>query len=85
VIAVFIESENPALGPLPGAENVTSTPLSGFPNESNTAASRTAPKNVFTIALCGVPPTAVMLAGVPGVLVRRIMDLACPGTLGFTE
>jgi hypothetical protein len=58
------------LAPLPGAVNVTVTPLTGFPPASFTVACRAVAKAIPSVALCGVPALAVMLAAAPAVLVR---------------
>ena len=43
-------------GPLPGAVNVTVTPLTGLEAESSTVAESGRPNGVLTCAVCGVPP-----------------------------
>ena len=67
VVAVVevVPFANVPLAPLPGAVNVTTTPLTGLLNESFTVACSAAPNAVFTVELCGVPPVAVTLAGAP--------------------
>jgi hypothetical protein len=71
VIAVAVaEPLKVPLAPLPGAVNVTVTPLTAFPPESFTVACRAVAKAVPSVAFCGVPALAVMLAAAPVVLVR---------------
>src|SRR5438093_1313504 len=65
VVAVLAPPENVPLAPLPGAANVTSTPLTGLPKESLTVAWNAVANAVFTVAFCGVPAVAAILAGVP--------------------
>jgi hypothetical protein len=69
---------NAALAPVPGAVNVTVTPLSPFPPESFTVAASAVPKAVPSAVLCGVPPVAAMLAAAPVLLVK--LKLAPPLT-----
>src|SRR5579871_6230891 len=64
--------------PLPGAVKVTVTPLTGFPPESFTVATNGLAKVVLIVALCGVPPVAVTLAGATDWFVR--LKLAVPAT-----
>ena len=51
------------LAPLAGAVKVTVAPLTALLLASLTVAASAAPKFVLTVALCGVPAVAVMLAG----------------------
>jgi len=64
VVAVCPPPANAPEAPLLGAANVTVTPLTGFPLEFFTVATRGLAKVVLTVALCGVPPVAEMDAGV---------------------
>jgi hypothetical protein len=65
VVAVAVaELPNFPLAPLAGAVNVTTTPLTGLLLASLTVACSAVVNAVFTVALCGVPPVAVMLDGV---------------------
>jgi hypothetical protein len=65
VVAVFTPPANVPLAPLVGAVNVTTTPLTGlFPASLTVACSGTA-NVVLTVVLCGAPPVAVTLAGLP--------------------
>jgi len=51
VVAVFTPPANVPLAPLPGAVNVTTTPLTGLFPASVTLATRGAAKAVLTVAL----------------------------------
>ena len=51
---------------------VTVTPFTGLLLASFTVAASAVPKVVFTVALCGVPAVAVMLAGLPGSFTNRL-------------
>jgi hypothetical protein len=85
VVAVFTPPAKVPLAPLPGAENVTVTPLTGFPPASFTRAVNGAAKAVLIVALCGVPLLATMLAAVPAVLVNeKLAGVATPATLAVT-
>jgi hypothetical protein len=70
VVAVFVPLNDP-LAPLDGGVNVTTTPPTGFPLASFTVACSGDANAVFTVALCGVPPVAVIDAGVPAVFVSE--------------
>jgi hypothetical protein len=84
-VAVVDPPVNVPLAPLAGAVNVTVTPLSRLLFASLTVAASAVPKLVFTAALCEVPPVAVMLAGVPTVLVRvKLAGVATPDTVAVT-
>src|SRR5690348_14605777 len=65
VVAVFAPPANVPLAPLPGAVNVTTTPLTGLLPASLTVTCNGNANDVLTVALCGVPLVAVMLAGPP--------------------
>src|SRR5579872_7243239 len=68
--------------PVPGAANVTATPLSRLLLASFTTACKAVLNAVLTVALCGVPTAAVMLAGVPVVFVKlKLALVATPATL----
>ena len=85
VTAVFTPPANVPLAPLPGAANVTVTPLSRLLPASLTVADSAVPKAVFTVALCETPPVTVMLAGAPAVLVRlKLAGVATPTTVAVT-
>ena len=75
-LAVASPPANVPLGPLPGAVNVTDTPLTGLPPASVTVAARAVAKAVLMVALCDAPPEATMPAGEPGVFVK--LKLALP-------
>jgi hypothetical protein len=63
VVAVAVaEPAKVPLAPLPGAVNVTTTPLTGLLLASFTVACSAVANAVLTVALCGVPAVAVMLA-----------------------
>ena len=75
------------LAPLVGAVKVTVTPLTGLLLASLTVADSAVAKLVFTVALCGVPAVAVMLAGGPGTeaFVRlKLAGVATPETNAAT-
>ena len=86
VVAVAVaEPPNVPLAPLPGAVNVTTTPLTGLLPTSFTVACSVVANVVLTVALCGVPLVAVTLAAVPEVLVRlKLAGVATPDTLAVT-
>src|SRR5438045_273876 len=65
VVAVVTPPANVPLAPPPGSVNVTVAPLTGLLNESLTVACNCVANAVFTVALCGVPAVAVILAGLP--------------------
>ena len=65
VVAVFTPPANAPLAPLPGAAKVTVAPFTGLLNESFTVACSWIAKAVPTVAFCGVPTVAAILAGVP--------------------
>jgi hypothetical protein len=70
------------LAPLPGAVNVTVTPETGFPLVSFTWAFNATAKTLLTVALCGVPAVAVMLAAGPAVFVKlNVAGVATPAVL----
>jgi uncharacterized membrane protein len=83
VVAVFTPPANVPLAPLPGAVNVTTTPLTGLFDASRTVACSAAANAVFTVALCGVPLLAVTLAAGP-ITVNAIPLLASPPTVTTT-
>ena len=65
VMAVFTPAAKAPLAPLAGAANVTVAPLTGLLEASFTVTCSCVPNAVLTVALCGVPAVAVMLAGAP--------------------
>jgi len=69
VMAVFVPPENVPEAPLLGAVNVTVTPLTAFPFESSTVATRELANARPTVAVCGVPLVAAIEAGLPVVCV----------------
>ena len=69
VTAVFTPPANVPLA-LPGAVNVTVTPLAALPLASLTSTCNGDAKAVFITALCAVPPVAVIVAGAVAVFVK---------------
>lgn len=67
VIAMFTPPAKVPLAPLAGAVKVTVTPLMGLLEGSLTVAWNCVANAVLTVAVCGVPPVAVMLAGDAGI------------------
>jgi hypothetical protein len=65
VIAVFTPPVKLPDAPVPGDAKLTLTPLTAFPPESFTVALSGAAKAVLTVAVCGVPPVAIIEAGLP--------------------
>ena len=63
VVAVFTPPANVPEAPLLGTVNVTVAPLTALLFESFTVAISALVKAVLTVALCGVPPVAVIEAG----------------------
>jgi hypothetical protein len=85
VVAVAVAVPlNVPLAPLAGAVNVTVTPLSGLLPASLTVACSAVVNAVLTVALCGVPAVAVMLAAAPALLVKLKLAGATPDTLAVT-
>jgi len=78
------ELPNFPLAPLAGAVNVTTTPLTGLLLASLTVACSAVVNAVLTVALCGVPPVAVMLAAAPAVFVRLKVAGLAPDALAVT-
>jgi len=83
VVAVFNPPAKVPLAPLPGAVNVTTTPLTRLFAASRTVACSGIAKAVLTVALCGVPAVGVILAGGP-VTVKFTPLLASPPTVTTT-
>ncbi len=83
VVAVFTPPAKVPLAPLPGAVNVTNTPLTGLFPASRTVACSCVANAVLIVALWGVPAVAVMLAGGP-VTVKSTPLLATPATVTTT-
>ena len=85
VVAVFRPPAKVPDAPLVGALNVTVTPLTAFPLESFTVTLNRLAKAVPTGALCGVPPVAVIAAGLPDWLVSaKVAPFDTPATLAVT-
>lgn len=82
VVAVFAPPANVPLGPdCAGAVNVTVTPANKCPALSFAVTFKVAPNAVPIVALCGVPPVAVIEGEAVAVTVRlsdfvAVMDLA---------
>jgi hypothetical protein len=78
--AVLPQAKVP-LAPLIGALNVTSTPETGFDEASRTVATNGFTKFLVTVAVCGVPLVAVMVAGMCGSVIVRVtgtvIDIVC--------
>ena len=84
-VAVKVAPVKAPLGPVAGAVNVTVTPLTGLFEASFTVACNCAAKAVFTVALCGVPAVAVILAAGPARFVReKLAGEATPETEAVT-
>jgi hypothetical protein len=84
-VVVAVPFANVPLTPLPGAVNVTSTPLTGLLPESMTVACSGDANAVLIAALCGVPPVAVTLAAAPAVLVsEKFAGVETPETEAVT-
>jgi hypothetical protein len=76
---------NVPLAPLAGAVNVTVAPLTGLPPASITVACSAVPNAVLTVALCGVPALAAILAATPALFARlKLAEVATPATLAVT-
>src|SRR2546427_92877 len=85
VVAVLTPPAKEPLGPLVGAVKVTVTPLTGLFPESFTVACNCVVYAVLTVALCGVPPVAVILAAAPVRLVsEKFAGVATPDTVAET-
>ena len=84
VVAVFTPPANVPLAPLVGGVNVTTTPLTGLFPASFTVACSCVANAVLTVALCGVPAVAVMLAGAPARLVNEKFAEVAPVALATT-
>jgi hypothetical protein len=69
VVFVLLSAKVP-LAPLAGAVKVTTTPLTGCDPLSRTVATRGAENADSTVAVCGVPLVAVIVAGTAAALVR---------------
>jgi hypothetical protein len=85
VVAVFTPPANVPLAPLPGAVNVTTTPLTGLFPESVTVATNSAPNAVLIVALCPDPLVTVTLAAGPVVFVNEKFAEVAPDALATTK
>jgi hypothetical protein len=79
VVAVFTPPAKVPAAPLAGAVNVTVTPLTGLPAEFRTVAAKGPAKAVLTLALCGVPPLAIIDAGLAVLLTVKLYVVALDG------
>lgn len=85
VVAVLTPPAKVPLAPLPGAANVTVTPLTGLPPESFTVACNCVGKAELMLALCGVPNVATILAGAPAKFVNeKFAGVARPATVALS-
>jgi hypothetical protein len=75
---------NVPLAPAPGAVNVTLTPGTRLPKLSFTVACNAVPNAVLIVALCGVPPVAVMEAAGPAMFVSAKFAEVKPVALAAT-
>jgi hypothetical protein len=67
---VVVLFENVPLAPVPGAVNVTDTPLTALFEASVTDTFSAVANAVLIVALCGVPAVAATLAAGPALLVN---------------
>jgi hypothetical protein len=85
VVAVFTPPANVPLAPLPGAVNVTNTPLTGLFPASVTVATKGAPNAVLIAALCPDPLVTATLAAGPTLFVsEKLAGVATPDTDAVT-
>lgn len=83
-VAVF-DPPKDALAPVAGAVKVTVTPLSRLFPASLTVTWSAEANGVLTVALCGVPAVAIMLAGGPGRLVMlKLAGVPTPAAVAVT-
>ena len=79
------EADKAAEAPEAGAEKLTVIPLNGSPEESVTLAWSAVAKTVLIAVDCGVPATAVTVAGGPELLVRlKVAGVETPETAAVT-
>ena len=72
---------NVPLAPVVGAENVTTTPLTGLLNSSLTVACNPIGKSVLIGVDCGVPAVAAMVKAAPAVFVNEnVAGVVTPDT-----
>jgi hypothetical protein len=86
VVAVLTPPAKLPEAPLDGVVKVTIAPLTGLPPESLTVATRGLLKAVLMVALCELPPLALIEAAAPAMLVSAkpaVVDT--PDTLAVTE
>jgi len=84
-VALIALPGNVPLAPLPGAENVTVTPVTGLLPASLTIVWRAVDYAVLTVALCGLPAEIATDAAAPTVLViEKVAAVATPETVADT-
>ena len=83
-VVVAVPFAKVPLAPLPGAVNVTVTPLTALFPASFTVACSGVTNGVLIAALCGVPKVAVMLAAAPARLVNEKLAEVAPLALATT-
>jgi glycosyltransferase involved in cell wall biosynthesis len=75
----------PDASPPPGAEKVTTAPLTGLLLASVTVATRGAAKDVLIGAFCGVPPVGVITAAAPALFVSaKLAGVPAPAAAAVT-
>jgi hypothetical protein len=84
VVAVFTPPANVPLAPLPGAVNVTTTPLTGLLPASVTVATKGAENGELIVALCPEPLVTAMLAGGAPTFVKGKFAEVVPVALATT-
>src|SRR5216683_2852713 len=85
LVAVFTPPAKVPLAPLPGAVNVTTTPLTGLFPASVTVATKSAVNAVLIAALCPEPLVTTTLAAGPTVFVsEKLAGVATPATDAVT-
>ena len=85
VVAVFAPPANVPLGWLAGDVKVTVAPLTALPKESLAVACSWVANAVLTVALCGVPAVAVMVAAAPAKFVsEKFAGAETPETVAVT-
>jgi hypothetical protein len=84
VVAVFTVPANVPLAPLPGTENVTTTPLTGLLPASVTVATNCAANAVLIVVLCPEPPVTAMFAGGAPTFVNEKFAEVVPVALATT-
>ena len=83
-VVIAVPFANVPLAPLPGAENVTTTPPTGLLPASVTVATSGAPNAVLIGALCPDPLVTVTFAAAPAVFVSAKFAEVAPVALATT-